>query len=673
MQKYIFTFVILVCGVFATTIFAQKNNIVVAADGSGDVKTVSEAIAKVPENNKKRFVIIIKSGIYDEQIRIPANKPFISLIGEDAKTTKLQFNISNKVAGSTSAAYAFYVGGHDFIAENLTFENTFGQGSQAVAVVAEADRIVFKKSRFIGWQDTLYAKGGRQFYQDCYIEGAVDFIFGQASAVFENCVIHSKGDGYIAAPMRFSDKEVSGYVFYKSKLTAENIQKGVYLGRPWRDYGRTVYLETEMGEHIKPEGWHHWEPQREKTAYFAEFKSSGKGGDISKRVAWEHQLNESDAQQFLPQNFLKGKDGWNPYKQDDSWAEKTKPDWSLVSWSNALKQQPLWYQTDEAARIGNQLILFQKDNGGWTKNEDFTLILTQAEKDKVIASKSDVSETTIDNRTTYTQLEYLAKLITGSLQKSSPPTQHPQHLAAFFRGFDYILSSQYENGGFPQFFPLKKGYYTHITYNDDAMVGVLEFLRDVADKKDDYKFVDEEHRAKAEKAVQKGIEIILKTQVKLNGVKTVWCAQHDEFTLEPAPARNFEPISLSGYESVGLVKFLMEIKNPSPEIIDAIDSAVKWFEKTKITGIRVDIIPVKDAPRGVDRVVVQDKNAPPLWARFYEIPTNRPIFIGRDKVLRANLADIEIERRTGYSYYTNSPQKLLEVDYPKWKAKSSTK
>lgn len=656
------------------TAFAQaKYNLTVSSDGKGDVKTVMEAIAKVPENNKKRFTIFIKPGVYDEQIRIPANKPFISLIGEDVKTTRLQFNLSNKVAGSTSGAYAFYVGGHDFIAENLTFENTFGVGSQAVAVVAEADRIVFKKSRFIGWQDTLYAKGGRQFYKDCYIEGSVDFIFGQASAAFENCEIHSKTDGYIAAPMRFSDKEVSGYVFYKSKLTAESSVKSVYLGRPWRDYGRTVYLETEMGEFIKPEGWHHWEPQREKTAYFAEYKSRGKGGDVSKRVAWSKQLNDDEAKQFLPQNFLKGQDGWNPYKQDDSWAEKTKPDWSLVSWSNALKQQPLWYQTDEAARIGNQLILFQKDNGGWTKNEDFTLILTQAEKDKVIASKSDISETTIDNRTTYTQLQYLAKLITGSLQKSQPPGQHPQHLAAFFKGFDYLLSSQYPNGGFPQFFPLKEGYYTHITYNDDAMVGVLEFFRDIAQNKDDYKFVDEERRAKAEKAVQKGIDVILKSQVKINGVKTVWCAQHDEVTLVPAPARNFEPISLSGYESVGLVKFLMEIKNPSSEVIDAIESAVKWFEKTKITGIKVETIPVKDSPRGVDRVVVQDKNAPPLWARFYEIPTNRPIFIGRDKVLRANLADIEIERRTGYSYYTNSPQKLLEVDYPKWKNRLSTK
>ncbi|MDQ3063614.1 MAG: pectinesterase family protein, partial [Acidobacteriota bacterium] len=180
----------------------KKADLTVDANGGGDVKTVGEAIAKVPENNKKRFVIFIKPGVYNEQIRIPADKPYVSFIGESAENTKLTFNISNKVAGSTSAAYAFYIAGHDFYAENISFENSFGQGSQAVAVLTEADRMVFRNCRFLGWQDTLYAKNGRQYFQNCYVEGHVDFIFGQAAAVFENCRIHSKGDGYIAAPMR---------------------------------------------------------------------------------------------------------------------------------------------------------------------------------------------------------------------------------------------------------------------------------------------------------------------------------------------------------------------------------------------------------------------------------------------------------------------------------------
>ncbi len=307
-----FFFVFLIFSVFAVSVFADTPNIVVSQTGKGDVKTVREAIDKVPANNKTRFVILVKSGIYNEQIKIPTDKPFISLIGENAETTKLTFNLSNKVAGSTSAAYAFYIGGHDFYAENLTFENSFGKGSQAVAVLVDVDRVVFKKCKFLGWQDTLYAKNGRQFYKDCYIEGSVDFIFGQAAAVFENCVIHSKGDGYIAAPMRFAATETSGFVFNKCKLTGENIEKGVMLGRPWRDFGRTVYLNTEMEAHIKPEGWNNWQIEREKTAYFAEYNSKGKGAKPAERVKWSHQLSKEEAKQFETKTFLKGDDNWNP-------------------------------------------------------------------------------------------------------------------------------------------------------------------------------------------------------------------------------------------------------------------------------------------------------------------------------------------------------------------------
>jgi len=187
---------------------AVRAEIIVASDGSGDVRTVREAIDKVPAANKHRVVIRIKPGTYVEQVSIPADKPFISFIGESAEKTKLTFNLSNKVAGSTSATFSIYIGGHDFHAENITFENSFGAGSQAVAVLVDADRAVFRNCRFLGWQDTLYAKNGRQYYENCYIEGHVDFIFGEAAAVFENCIIHSKGDGYIAAPMRFSADEL---------------------------------------------------------------------------------------------------------------------------------------------------------------------------------------------------------------------------------------------------------------------------------------------------------------------------------------------------------------------------------------------------------------------------------------------------------------------------------
>ena len=640
-----------------------RADIVVAADGTGDTRSVQAAIDKVKENNTKRVVIRIKPGVYTEQVRIPASKPFISLIGESADETRITFNLSNKAAGSTSASYSVYIGGHDFYAENLTFENSFGTGSQAVAVLVEADRAVFKNARFLGWQDTLYAKNGRQYYENCYIEGHVDFIFGQAAAVFDNCRIHSKGDGYITAPMRFAADEPSGFVFLKSTLTSENTSKGIYLGRPWRDYGRTVFINTKMDAAIRPEGWHHWEPQREKTAYFAEYGSTGKGANAEARVAWARKLSDADVKQFSVEYFLGGRDGWDPYESDDTWAEKTPPVWKLVSWNEVFKQAPLWYQTDEAARIADQVSLYQKDNGGWEKNVDMALMLTQSERSRLAVSKADISETTIDNRTTYPQVAYLGRVITAGMLKASPPGDLPKYQEAFNKGLDYLLASQYENGGFPQFFPLKKGYYTHITFNDDAMIGVLRVLRDIARKKDDYRFVDEVRRLKAERAIAKAVPLILKLQVEIGGKKTVWAAQYDEFTLKPAPARAFEPVSLTAGESVGIVRFLMQ-ESPTPEIRNAVESAVTWFAANTIAGIRWE-------RKNGENVVVKDKTAPPIWARFYQIETMKPIFIGRDSVIKFDVMQIEAERRNGYAWYVDGPADLLSKDYPKWKAKTA--
>lgn len=644
---------------------AKPCDIRVSADGKGDVTTVSAAIDKVPANNKSRCTIRIAPGTYIEQVRVPANKPYVSFVGEKAETTVLTFSLSNKEAGSTSASYATYIGGHDFHAENVTFENSFGKGSQAVAVLVEADRAVFKSCRFLGWQDTLYAKNGRQYYKDSYIEGHVDFIFGQAAAVFENCHIHSKGDGYIAAPMRFAADEPSGFIFDKCRLTSSNTEKGVYLGRPWRDYGRTVFINTTMDAAIRPEGWHHWEPQREKTAYFAEYGSTGKGSSDATRVAWARKLGDADVKQFSVEYFLGGRDGWDPYRSDDAWLESKVPDWKLVTWNEVFKQKPLWYQTDEAARIGDQLLLHQKENGGFEKNVDMALMLTKPEREKLAASKGDISETTIDNRTTYPQVAYLGRLITASMLKASPPANLPKYKDAFNKGVDYLLASQYENGGFPQFFPLKKGYYSNITFNDDAMVGVLRLLRDIAEKKEDYKFVDEERRAKAEASVTKATALILKLQVEAGGKKTVWAAQYDENTLKPAPARVFEPVSLTSAESAGIVRFLMQEK-PTPEITTAIEAAIAWFRKNQITGIRWE-------RKNGENVVIKDKTASPVWARFYMIETMKPIFIGRDAVIKYDVMQIEAERRNGYAWYVDGPFDLIEKDYPKWKSKIASK
>ncbi len=331
-----------------------------------------------------------------------------------------------------------------------------------------------------------------------------------------------------------------------------------------------------------------------------------------------------------------------------------------IKWHDALRQKADWYSSSEAVHIADNVILYQRDSGGWPKNIDMATVLTESER-ATLASEKHADDSTIDNGATYTQLIFLARVYVA---KSAE-----RHKESFLRGVDYLLKAQYDNGGWPQYYPRLTGYYRHITFNDDAMIGVMHLLRDVAAKKPTYLFVDETRRARAATAVAKGIECILKTQVIVQGRRTVWCAQHEEVTLAPAPARTYEPISLSGQESIGIVRFLMEIEHPGARVIDAIESAVAWFKSAEINGIRWLEKADATKSRGFDRVVVADQSAPPLWARFYEIDTNRPIFSGRDSVIKYNVAQIEDERRNGYRWYTDAPAKLIVKDYPAWLAK----
>ena len=334
---------------------------------------------------------------------------------------------------------------------------------------------------------------------------------------------------------------------------------------------------------------------------------------------------------------------------------------AAVNWRDALKQKPEWYAGEEAARVADNLLLYQRAAGGWPKNIDMAAPLSEKEKAALVRQKGD-GEATIDNGATYTQLQFLARVHAASKQE--------RHRDAFTKGLDYLLAAQYENGGWPQYFPLRKGYYTHITYNDDAMAGVLGLLRDVARARPPYAFVDDARRAKSERAVERGVECILKTQVLVGGKRTAWGAQHDEVTLAPAPARKFEPVSLASKESVGIVRFLMGFEHRDARVSVAIESAVEWFKSAQLGGIRW--VEKRDAtrPGGFDRTLVRDRNAPPLWARFYEIGTNRPVFEGRDGVVRYSVSEIEPERRNGYGWYTDEPLRLLEKDYPAWQKRT---
>ena len=234
----------------------------------------------------------------------------------------------------------------------------------------------------------------------------------------------------------------------------------------------------------------------------------------------------------------------------------------------------------------------------------------------------------------------------------------------------YLLKMQYSNGGFPQFYPDSSIYRSQVTYNDNAMINALNVLWDVAHRKNDMEVVDPSLVAPAQKAVDKGIDCILKTQVSVKGKLTVWCAQYDKNTLTPAKARAFELVSLSGSESVGIVEFLMKIEQPSKQIIDAVNSAVQWFDQSKIVGYNFVDKADPSTPKGKDRVLVPEANSV-IWARFYDIDTNRPFFTGRDSIKKWSVAEIEYERRNGYAWYGTWPQKILDNAYPKWLKKNA--
>ncbi len=276
------------------------------------------------------------------------------------------------------------------------------------------------------------------------------------------------------------------------------------------------------------------------------------------------------------------------------------------------------------------IIKNQQSDGGWKKDYSVT--------------SGDWAKSTIDNKATYTEIRRLA----AEFKK----TNNSQYSAAAIKGINFLLGMQYANGGFPQIYK-STGYHNHITYNDNAMVNVVILLDEVAGKKGDFSFIDSTLAGKSKQAVDKAVDCILKTQVIVNGKLTVWGQQHDSSTLKPAGARAYEVPSLCSSESVAIVNFL-KTRTATTQITASINAAVDWFKAVKITGIKV----VKTAD---DVVVVQDPSVTtPIWARFYEIGTNKPIFVGRDGVVKYKLSDIEQERRTGYSWYGNWPSNLIK-------------
>jgi pectinesterase len=302
-------------------VVTRVTEVIVAQDGSGQFTNVQDAIMSVPMGYATNPVVIrIKPGIYKERIYVQREKRFFHLRGDVAEKTVLTFDLNANIVSAEGKPIGTFrtpstlIDAEDFTAENLTFENSAGPVGQALAIRLDGDRAVFHNCRFLGWQDTILANRGRHYFENCYIEGHVDFIFGGATSFFEQCRINCLGNGYITAAST-PDTNEFGFVFNRCEIIgAPNAQ--TYLGRPWRDFAATIFMNTKMGEVVRPAGWHNWsKPERERTTRYAEFGSTGPGANPMARVMWMKPLTAAEAQEITVSRVLSGSDGWNPLTQ----------------------------------------------------------------------------------------------------------------------------------------------------------------------------------------------------------------------------------------------------------------------------------------------------------------------------------------------------------------------
>lgn len=312
--------------------------------------------------------------------------------------------------------------------------------------------------------------------------------------------------------------------------------------------------------------------------------------------------------------------------------------------------------------IAENVLALQRSNGGWPPNEHVTRVLTDEERNQWLADRAK-ADTSFDNRTTYTHVRYLAH--------AYDVTKDKRFRDAALRGLGFIFQAERPHGGWPHSYPRPGSYYPRVTFMDDVTIGVLTTLREAAEGRGPFGWLDTATRARCQQAVERGERCLLDLQLKVNDKRTIWAGQYDEKTLAPAPGRTFEPIALTASESVGVVRYLMALPKPSAEVVASIEAAVQWYRDSTLAGFRVERVAAEEVKfdnhtSRFDIVQVADPSAPPLWARFYDIKTNQPVLQDRDGRRVARLADMSRERRTGYSWFGPYGRELLARDYPTW-------
>ncbi|MBS1511838.1 MAG: pectate lyase [Bacteroidetes bacterium] len=669
MVKYILSLFIAISG--ALHAFAGTP-IVVAKDGSGNFTSIQEAINSLPgEDGKTQRVILIKKGVYNEKIFIDKN--FITLQGESPENTIVSISLSreqwrcdNKDDYGTAT---INLRGSDITLENLTFINSFGKDNpDGVVQTCAADSSGKKTIRSNSHQMALRSFGttrlivnhcifrayggdtvspwntdeGMFYFKDCEMEGGVDFYCPRGWALAEHCtfICHDKNAAIWHDGSKYpSSKTVLLNCTFKG-------DDGFKLGRYHRD-AQFYLLHCTFPKNMA-----------DVDIYLV---PTGNKLQWGRRVYYYHCKKEDGKDFAWYSNNLPS--GFDMNEYSTGWVYDFKWNPAAGSTNNNSKSISTQTATQQSDAVADNMLLYQRKNGGWPKHfpddkkVDYKHVLTDAELKDLQSGYEEGIDATIDNEATTKEMKYLVK--------AYKKFHIEKYLQAATRGVEYLLKAQYANGGWPQYYPDFRLYRSQITYNDNAMMNVTNVLQDIVERKNDFDVIDAAYIPRCQVAINKSVDCILKTQVKQKGVLTVWCAQYNAKTLVPEMARKFELASLSGAESVGIVRFLMRQPNPTPEIKAAVKAAVQWFDKVKITGYNVADIKAPNEPSGKDRVVVKDDNHI-MWARFYDLDTNEPFFAGRDSQPQKTLAAIENERRVGYAWYGTWPEKLINEEYPKW-------
>ena len=653
-------------------LFAQTI-ITVAKDGSGNFTTIQEAVNSLPVQAAAPRIIMIKKGIYKERVFI--EKDFITLRGENQSTTQILYSEARDIFRCSNpddwGVATLNLKGNDIELDNLSIINNYGfeaKGDTTITCKLDSvkkEKLVkktghqmalrsFATTRLIVKNCFISALGGDTvspwnvddgmfYFKDCTFEGGVDFYCPRGWALADNChfICHNKE----AAIWHDGSKHQSSKtVLMNCTFSGDD---GYKLGRYHRD-AQFYLINCRFSANMADADIYQKEANPPNVIQWG------------KRVYY-YNCHKDRGDYAWFKNNLPPKLGINdiniPWVFDYKWKPVIEKETTDTESSSFLLNNR--YDT-----VAENMLRYQRKNGGWPKHfkkekVDYKKILSPADLIELKQGYEEGIDATIDNNATTKEIRYLAKAYKKSGDK--------RFLTAAENGVVYLLKAQYKNGGWPQFYPDFSNYRSEITYNDNAMINALSVLLDVIEGVNDLDVINEIYISYCNVAIQRGISCILKTQLKQGKQLTAWCAQYDAKTLKPADARTFELKSISGGESVGIVRFLMRLQNPGIEIKKAVTSAVTWFNKVKITGYAYEDIKA-DNVAGKDRVVIP-KPGSTIWARFYDIKNNEPFFCGRDGVKKKTVAEIELERRIGYAWYIQAPEKLLTEDYPAWVAK----